>query len=206
MALRLSKDLRNTNASEATTSFDVTGQSGQTYNLDDISNQRNRSASDTELLAYVDPVTEIHEGNVGVREGNPLINTNSVDYGSYLLNNDPSSPGYVPTLSYRRPIVLWEDGTEQPETEPEELEEFYNKILTNANNIEALRALLIRQVAELREEIANKADSAADSNIGSIVFDEENNEYGLSVFDTNIIADENSDDEFGLRIGGTNNE
>lgn len=138
MALRLSKDLKQSQT--PSTSFDVSGKLGENYNLDEIEKQKSRTASDTELLAYVSNKQEQKTtGNIGIKETEERKTTNSVDYGSYLFGNEPMGPGYTPNITLRRPVVIWEDGTEQPPTEPDEMDTLFNSVSVNTEDIKAIR-------------------------------------------------------------------
>ena len=122
MALRLSRNLKQEPTEEVKKGFDVSGENGKSYNLDEIETGKTRD-TDASLKIQVkkDVATEdlkvsknnsitaeasgaMAVGDILVRKG-----TDSEDYKKYLFGCDESKTGYVPPLTLRRPKIIWTD-------------------------------------------------------------------------------------------------
>ena len=140
--------------------FDLTINPGENYDLDKIVSERDRQNSDEvlvahvedradsseELLAHVDDVEnqtfdygKTGELTVDRKEGDRKIKikSTSVDYKKYLLDgklNSPSTPGWTPLVTGRRPVIIWQEGT-QDDREETDNESVYDKVLEIAEKL-----------------------------------------------------------------------
>ena len=143
--------------------FDLTVNPGENYDLDKIVSERDRQNSDEvlvahvedradsseELLAHVDDVEnqtfdygKTGELTVDRKEGDRKIKikSTSVDYKKYLLDgklNSPSTPGWTPLVTGRRPVIIWQEGT-QDDREETDNESIYDKVLKRAEKLDSI--------------------------------------------------------------------
>lgn len=127
MAIRLA---RNVKAEEKPKNgFDLTASEGKEYNLDEIEKLKNRKASDTELVIENLDKDAIHSvGDIAIAKKCEDLNISSLDYKKYLLGEEKSTKGYTPTISLRRPIVIWEDGETKDTRSIDEMDSLYKEI------------------------------------------------------------------------------
>lgn len=143
MAIRLSRTVKNETTNENTTGtskgFDVTGNVGSLYDLEEIEKNKSRTATDTALLVQVSNENNNTEGNLQVHEEEDLLFMNKADAKKYLFNNEVSTKAYLPPVTYTRPVVVWEEGSLDDGNMTNRVESLYEKIEDLNDEINKLR-------------------------------------------------------------------
>ena len=62
---------------------------------------------------------------------------NNADAAKYLFKNEPSSDAYNPSVTLRRPIVIWEEGTADTSL-PNTIDNYYEDFYALEENVEEL--------------------------------------------------------------------
>lgn len=145
MAIRLSKDLKDkTTTADGNNStsqgFDILATQGVDYNLDKIVSGKSRNDSAAELLLNLSGNNN-KNGSVSIKKEEPRLMMNNADAAKYLFRNEPSTDAYTPSVTLRRPIVIWEEGTPDRNM-GNEAESLYDTILKLEDEIKLLKSEL----------------------------------------------------------------
>lgn len=214
MALRLSKNLKSETTNPEGTGnskgFDVSGNIGTNYDLDKIEASKSRTNSAAEIIAQLAGNKKTSSvGSVTVKKEEPKIFANNADAVKYLFKNEPSTDAYEPSVTLRRPIVIWEEGTPDKNIDGQ-AESLYEKL----TDLEIKIKQLEKQLAEKNNitnsiEISEKGELLTDKNIipnvnavyelvkdkvcifvDDKILENEDNNYSISLENSKII-DEN---------------
>lgn len=150
MAIKLSRDLKQqtTNPEGTGTSkgIDIAGTPGTNYDLDTISSGRSRTSNDVLRTQVSGNGSKV--GSMSVKPSEERLFANNADMAKYLLQNEPSTEGYTPNITLRRPIVIWEEGTPDRNTGSNG-EELYDTIFALEDELKRVKA----EMAALKSSI-----------------------------------------------------
>ena len=120
--------------------FNITGTSGENYNLDDIVNGKNRSAN-SELVANVSETPGTRLGNLGITPTPAYQAAGNGDYVRYLLDNEPT-----------RPVLVNKDNKEES-SGSSEVDELRTQILATQCDLDSLRQTFLNKIDKTVDDI-----------------------------------------------------
>lgn len=111
--------------------FDLVGKKDTQYNIDlDKLEELKRRDSTADLVIHNDGASD-DSGSLSIKTKQENINISQKDYKKSLLDcyckENESTIKSEPTISFRRPIVIWEDGNKDITTE-EQVESLYDRL------------------------------------------------------------------------------
>lgn len=168
MAIKLSRDLKQqTTTPEGTGTskgFDISGTSGVNYDIEKIEKSKNRQDPGAELLAELSGNGKT-VGSMSIKKEEKHIFANNIDMKNYLFKNEPSTDAYTPAITLRRPIVMWEEGTPDKNTE-EDNESLYDTVFSLQDQLKNLKEEMLKlkssQISEI--ELYNNGSLKSDKN------------------------------------------
>ena len=203
MGIKISRNLKTPET--PATGFDISGVEGKEYNLEQIEQDKSRTASQSPLAVHVNNDKKgRREGGLTIGGESEKLNIGNLEYKKYLLSDTETASNTIsasPTLSLKRPVLVWEDATldtnqtKQWKTLVDEIAELKQIVIAQAAEIQALKSRIVDSFDITTDRECLVTDKNSIPTAGAI-FD-----YIQGVYDEEHRHDYVNEEVFGLQNG-----